>query len=69
MKTIYVIETMNLLLYCLFIGGIIYHIRWLRTNKDLVNDVRNLTAYDIRFPVRPAKGVLFSGWKSRPIRC
>ena len=51
MKSIYVIETMNLILYCLFIGGIIYHIRWLRTNKDLVNDVRNLTAYDIRFPM------------------
>ena len=23
----------------------------------------------IKFSVRPAKGVLFSGWKPRPIRC
>ena len=50
MNTVYIIDALSLLLYCVTIGGILYHRHWLKVNREKVNDISSLTSFDPDFP-------------------
>lgn len=50
MSRINVINALSLLVYVTIIGCILYHTQWLEKNKETVNDISRLIAYEPKFP-------------------